>query len=227
MKRAPWWMCVALIAACGSEVTVEEAEVDRNEGGETEVVVIREEVPAEDDGVGHRAIAEMAPTEGSAVSGTVVFTQQEGSLKVRVRLSGFQAGSSHGFHIHETGDCSAADGSSAGGHFNPEGNDHDVPPDEPRHAGDMGNVAADADGNVEEEMTFTDITLENANAIVGKAVIVHADLDDGSQPTGNAGARAACGVIRLENAEDGAGEEAAMAPARSSAAADEEETMAP
>ena len=77
----------------------------------------------------------MAPTEGNAASGTVVFTQQEGSLKVTVNLSGFAPGSSHGFHVHETGDCSAPDGSSAGGHYNPEGHDHHMPPDEPRHAG--------------------------------------------------------------------------------------------
>ncbi len=222
MRRAPWWMCVALIAACGSEVTVEEAEVDRDSGGErTEVVVVREEAPAEeDDGVGQRAIAEMAPTEGNAASGTVVFTQQEGSLKVTVNLSGFAPGSSHGFHVHETGDCSAPDGSSAGGHYNPEGHDHHMPPDEPRHAGDMGNVAADADGNVSQEMTFTNISLENANAIVGKAVIVHANLDDGGQPTGNAGARLACGVIHLETAET-----APEAAAEESAS--DEETMAP
>ena len=105
----------------------------------------------------------------------------------------------HGFHIHENGDCSAPDASSAGGHFNPAGVNHGRPDAEPHHAGDLGNIEADASGNAEVNIHVNGVTLaEGANSIKGKAVIVHAAADDyATQPTGNAGARLACGVITV------------------------------
>lgn len=142
------------------------------------------------------AIAEMTPTEGNDVTAQVRFTQLEDGVLVHVTASHLAPGSTHGFHIHEHGDCSAADGTSAGGHYNPEGRPHGLPPDPNRHAGDMGNITADAHGDVDMSRPFSGFSLDGADPVIGRAVILHADPDDGSQPTGAAGARIACGVIR-------------------------------
>lgn len=145
-----------------------------------------------------KAMAELAPTQDNEASGTVTFEQQpDGGVHISANISGLPAGK-HGFHIHETGDCSAPDATSAGGHFNPEGTAHGAPDSAEHHAGDLGNLEADEDGNAELHVTYNFITLgEGANSIVGKAVIVHAGEDDFvTQPTGAAGARLACGVIQ-------------------------------
>jgi Cu-Zn family superoxide dismutase len=147
-----------------------------------------------------RAGAELKPTEGSRVSGTVTFVAADGKLRVVADLQGLEPGK-HGFHIHEKGDCSAPDASSAGGHFNPVGTPHgaQTDPAEKRHVGDLGNVEADADGKAHLELTDQIIALEGENSIVGKAVVVHAKADDlTSQPTGDAGGRLACGVIEIQ-----------------------------
>ena len=85
------------------------------------------------------------PTEGNEAQGTVEFTQETGGVRVVANLTGLTEGD-HGFHIHEKGDCSAADGTSAGGHFNPEGTAHGAPDAAERHVGDLGNITADASG---------------------------------------------------------------------------------
>jgi Cu-Zn family superoxide dismutase len=96
------------------------------------------------------------------------------------------------------GDCSAPDGMSAGGHYNPEHKDHGLPPSETRHAGDLGNVTSDKDGKVHQELTVNNFSLTGTvNPIVGRSVIVHAKPDDGSQPVGNSGPRLGCGVIEM------------------------------
>jgi Cu-Zn family superoxide dismutase len=105
---------------------------------------------------------------------------------------------SHGFHIHEKGDCSAPDGTSAGGHFNPLGKPHAHPTVADRHAGDLPMLEADASGNATLTATIDLVTIgSGATDIVGRGVIVHKDPDDWkTQPTGNSGARVACGVIK-------------------------------
>jgi Cu-Zn family superoxide dismutase len=145
---------------------------------------------------GLTATATLVATSGSAVSGTVTFTQQDEGVLVFAMISGLAPGP-HGFHIHENGDCSAPDGSSAGAHFNPTGMQHGGPDGGERHAGDMGNIVADQGGGANYEQIVTGITLAaGINSIVGRSVVVHADPDDmASQPAGNAGARLACGVI--------------------------------
>jgi len=225
-------LLAALAIGCGSEPADDGTTTDESTGGEseteTEVDVVREE-PDTEPMAGARAVAEMAPTEGNSVSGTVVFTQQEGSLSVSVELTGFEAGTTHGIHVHETGDCSAPDGTSAGGHYNPESHDHALPDDTPRHAGDMGNVTADDQGAVMTHLSFDNISIGGENPIENRAVIVHAQPDDGGQPTGNAGARLACGVIIIggeATAEAPAPAARSAAPAAPAAGAEEEE-MAP
>ena len=148
-------------------------------------------------------IAVLTPTEGNDVTGTVTFTETDGKVTVEAKVMGLKPNSEHGFHIHEFGDISAADGKSAGGHYNPEGHDHALPETETRHAGDLGNLEADADGNATLKITVDNINLvEGKDPIIGRGLIVHADPDDGGQPTGNAGARIAMGVIGVENTGD-------------------------
>jgi Cu-Zn family superoxide dismutase len=151
---------------------------------------------AEAPAAGLTATATLASTSGSSVTGTVTFTQQAEGVLVFAMISGLAPGP-HGFHIHENGDCSSPDGSSAGAHFNPAGMSHGGLDTGERHAGDMGNIVADQTSSANYEQIVTGITLEaGPNSIVGRSVVVHADPDDmSSQPAGNAGARLACGVI--------------------------------
>ena len=147
-----------------------------------------------------KATAELEPTEGNNVTGTVTFTSVDGGVEIVADLEGLEPGK-YGFHIHEKGDCSAPDAESAGGHFNPDGSPHGDPdnPAGQRHVGDMGNVEADEEGKAHYERTDQVISMEGENSIVGKAVIVHAQPDDlQSQPVGEAGSRLACGVIQAQ-----------------------------
>jgi superoxide dismutase, Cu-Zn family len=141
--------------------------------------------------------AKIEPTQGNTCHGKVQFVLQDnGSVKVIADLDGLPPNAQHAIHIHEVGDCSAPDAMSAKGHFNPEAKPHGLPPADDRHAGDLGNLTADAKGHSHYEITVTNITLTGPkNPILGLAVIVHAKPDDGGQPTGNAGARLGCGVI--------------------------------
>lgn len=147
------------------------------------------------------AVAVMEPKSGSNVSGTVMFEEiYEGTVRVSVDLQGVPEGI-HGFHVHEFGDCSADDGTSAGGHFNPVGTPHAGPDDTLRHAGDMGNLVAGPDQTVKTTLTFTSFTLSpGVTSAAGNAVILHASRDDlTTQPTGAAGGRIACGIITLSS----------------------------
>jgi Cu-Zn family superoxide dismutase len=144
-----------------------------------------------------KAICVLYPTAGNSVAGTVTFTRVDAGVKVVADVSGLTQGK-HGFHIHECGDCTAADGSSAGGHFNPGKMNHGAPMDMTRHAGDMGNLEADASGKAHLEYTDPMMKLEGPGSIIGRSMIVHAKEDDlKTQPTGNAGPRVACGVIGI------------------------------
>lgn len=146
---------------------------------------------------GPRAEAKMEARSSSTVAGTVSFSQSGDKLVVEARLSGLTPGE-HGFHIHESGDCSAADATSAKGHFNPGGKAHGHHVGMERHAGDMPNLVADSYGNASFKGEVTMLTLgSDASGIMGRSVVVHADPDDfKSQPAGNSGKRIACGTIR-------------------------------
>src|SRR5215467_2879199 len=141
------------------------------------------------------ATATLAPTAGNTAAGSVTFTQNGDKVTVNAKLTGLAPGG-HGFHIHEKGDCSAPDAMSAGGHFNPTGKPHGAP-DADHHAGDMPMLQADASGTATLTTELKGIGIGSGSGdIVGKAVIVRKDADDyKTQPTGNSGARVACGVI--------------------------------
>jgi len=146
---------------------------------------------------GPSAVAPLETTKGNATSGSVNFVQKGTKVLVTAKVSGLTPGA-HGFHIHEKGDCSSGDGMSAGGHFNPQGKPHAHPTTPDRHAGDMPMLQANASGEATLTVELDVITIgTGATDIVGRAVIVHKDPDDfTTQPTGNSGARVACGVIR-------------------------------
>jgi Cu-Zn family superoxide dismutase len=135
------------------------------------------------------------------LKGVVNFSESGGIVTITAEVKGLSGAGTHGFHIHETGDCSAPDFTSAGGHFNPTDTIHGAPSDQEHHAGDLGNLEIGEDGSGALEATSSMITLgEGANSVIGKAVILHEKADDlVSQPTGAAGGRVACGIIELDH----------------------------
>lgn len=145
------------------------------------------------------AIAELKGL-GNKITGQVNFKKiAPAGVEVKINISGVAPGK-HGFHIHQYGDCSAPDGTSAGGHFAVGDHPHAHREDASRHVGDLGNLDADAEGNI--SVTFVDPQLEFSGEknILGRGLILHADADDfKTQPTGNSGARIACGVIGVKN----------------------------
>jgi len=145
------------------------------------------------------AVATVGPLGAAKVEGTVRFTQLEHGVRIDAELTGLAPGT-HGFHVHEFGDCSAADGSSAGGHFNPDQKAHGGPAMDASHAGDYGNLTADATGRATLSLVSHRIALDRSPAgVLGRSVVVHEKTDDlTSQPAGNAGPRIGCGVIVLE-----------------------------
>ncbi len=134
---------------------------------------------------------------GSKLAGKATLSEVDGGVKVVLSVEGVKPGGEHGAHVHEKGDCSAPDGASAGGHFNPQGNDHALPTVAKRHLGDLGNLTIAKDGKGSLEITIPGANLKagDPNSFAGKSIIVHAKKDDGGQPTGNAGGRIGCGVI--------------------------------
>ncbi|HSD61609.1 MAG TPA: superoxide dismutase family protein [Burkholderiales bacterium] len=145
----------------------------------------------------------LKPTQGNKAAGSVRFTQQGDKVRVVANVTGLTPGL-HGFHIHTNGDCSAPDAMSAGGHFNPHGSHHGDVQAADRHAGDLGNLTADKDGNAKVDVAVEGLSLaaDASNSVVGRAVVIHANPDDlKSQPAGNSGPRVACGVVAAAAAE--------------------------
>lgn len=144
-----------------------------------------------------KAQAVFTAAKGQKIKGIVHFTEVDGTMKIETRIDGVKPGP-HGFHIHETGDCSAADFSTAGGHFNPGNVNHGAMDSSSRHTGDLGNLIADKNGKAYTTLTIKDMTMKSgANSVIGKSIVIHNDKDDlNSQPSGNSGARIGCGVIQ-------------------------------
>lgn len=142
------------------------------------------------------AVATLQPKSGTQVTGTVTFTQKGDKVEVVANVKSLSPGK-HGIHVHEKGDCTASDASSAGGHFAPGGGQHAGPTDPHRHAGDLGNLEAGADGNATFTITTDALKVGSGDRdVLGKAIVIHGDADDlTTQPSGNSGGRVACGVI--------------------------------
>lgn len=148
---------------------------------------------------GSMAGAKLEARSDSSVRGLVAFTElpEQGGMKIFIDATGVNPGE-HGFHVHEVGDCSAFDGSSAKGHFNPDGKAHGHVMSKDHHAGDMPNLLADDFGTIRTTLVIKDMTLIGENSIAGRSVILHASPDDyRSQPEGKSGKRIACGVIAV------------------------------
>ncbi len=148
-----------------------------------------------------KAIAVLSPTKDSTVKGIVRFAKTPDGVAVSGEIRGLAPGT-HGFHVHDFGDCSSADGAAAGGHYNPTGQPHAGPKDAARHVGDLGNIEAGADGVAKIELSDSHLALDGAASILGRGLIVHTNADDlKTQPTGNAGGRLACAVIGVAKGE--------------------------
>ncbi len=145
------------------------------------------------------ARADMAPTDGNQAQGQLTLTATSNGVQITGQISGLEPGGTHGFHVHEVGDCSAPDASSAGPHFDPHGHVHGHPGEGEHHVGDMLNVVADDTGLINAHALAKDATLGDGGAtdILGRAIVLHAGADDySSQPAGDSGPRIACGVIQ-------------------------------
>lgn len=144
-----------------------------------------------------KAEVNLASASGSLVSGKLVIVPMGDGVHITGEVGGLKPGDVRGFHIHEKGDCSAADASSAKGHFNPTNHPHGHHGKVERHAGDLPNMVADANGNAiyRAEVRGMQVT-SGAAGIIGRSVVIHADPDDyQSQPAGNSGRRVGCGII--------------------------------
>lgn len=143
-----------------------------------------------------KAVAVIHPINDSEVSGVAYFEQTENGVHVRAEVNGL-TGEKHGFHIHTFGDCTAIDGTSTGGHFNPYGFEHGAPDSLDRHMGAMGNLEVNEDGVGIRDYTDHVIVMEE---IIGRGIIIHGGEDDlQSQPSGASGPRVGCGVIGIQN----------------------------
>lgn len=143
-------------------------------------------------------VSVLHPTLGNDVNGVVRFFETDEGIRVVAEVYDLAPNSKHGFHIHEYGDCSALDGTTAGGHFNPFDAEHGGPDSEERHVGDLGNITVDQNGFAQLDITDSMISFDGPASIIGRGIIVHADEDDfETQPTGAAGSRLSCGVIGI------------------------------
>jgi Cu-Zn family superoxide dismutase len=145
-----------------------------------------------------KLVAIIRPMGNNNVRGSVLFDKVDDGILITAKIGGLTPNANHAIHIHEFGDLGSDDASSAGDHFNPGGHPHALPDDSERHAGDLGNLQADGDGNATLTLVVNNITLDaGKRGILGRAVIIHAKADDGGQPSGNAGGRIAAGVIGI------------------------------
>ncbi|HEY6071010.1 MAG TPA: superoxide dismutase family protein [Chthoniobacterales bacterium] len=141
-----------------------------------------------------KASATLESKSNSKVTGTVTFTKVGDEVQVVADIQGLAPGK-HGFHIHEKGDCSAPDAASAGAHFNPTMKKHGGPDTLDHHSGDLGNITTDASGKTHLDWKGK-LSLSGTDSIIGKSVVVHEKEDDlKTDPSGNSGARVACGAI--------------------------------
>ncbi|MET0287772.1 MAG: superoxide dismutase family protein [Polyangiales bacterium] len=156
------------------------------------------------DGGVRSASVTLASKSNSTVTGSATFTRVSGVVELNVTVRGASPGK-HGIHIHQTGDCSAANASSAGAHWNPDMHTHGAGESTSTHLGDLGNITIAADGNGTLKISKAEWTLGDgaASDVVGHAIVVHANEDDlttqdGDAGPGNSGGRQACGVIEAD-----------------------------
>ena len=196
MRNRTWLAVVAGVAVVAVAVQFQMAQSQDRKSKAAE----RKAAAGERTGMGNKVTYAVAVVQGLGdhkVKGKVTFTQKEGGIEIVAELTGLQPGE-HGFHVHEFGDCSMADGNCAGGHFNPTNQPHAGPEDAKRHVGDLGNIKANGQGHASYKRLDNVISLNGRNSIIGRSVIVHAKPDDlKTQPSGDAGDRIGCGAIGI------------------------------
>ena len=201
MRKTPLLLLPAalMLAACQPKTATDPAATPPALAAETPAAATP--APADPVAATAAAVAELKPTQGNDASGEIRFAVVDGGIRATGEVRGLPPGTEHGFHVHEKGDCSAPDATSAGGHFNPATTEHGRVGHGPHHGGDSDNIVANDQGVATVDTLLQGVTLGDGAGtdIVGKGVIVHADPDDYvTQPTGNAGARLACGVIAAQ-----------------------------
>jgi Cu-Zn family superoxide dismutase len=184
------FIIIVATLGCAAEDSTDTAETAAAEDAQT---------TAPDPAPGLALEARLESAAGQTISGIVTLEPQPDGSTVSItgEVRGLTPGP-HGFHIHEIGDCSAPDFSSAGGHFAPRGHAHAGPDAPEHHAGDLGNIQASEEGVAVIETSSDAISLLEGDpmSVLGRAVVIHADADDlTSQPSGAAGGRVACGVL--------------------------------
>ncbi|MCH8275671.1 MAG: superoxide dismutase family protein [Armatimonadetes bacterium] len=173
-----------------------------NQGEQQAPAEPTQRTPAEQPSQPRQAVARIDSKSGSSMFGSASFRQEGDTVLFRVTISGAEPGL-HAVHIHEFGDCSAEDGSSAGGHWNPTGDEHGRWGEPRHHLGDIGNieVGEDGEGSLELATDVWSVGTGDENDVIGKSIVVHGGADDFvSQPSGAAGARIGCGAIAPDEA---------------------------
>lgn len=182
-----WMGCLALAALVASPVLAQD---DQEKDDAHEHAKESMELP-------EHGVAVVIPTQGNKARGLLRLMQQGDDLQIKGQIRNLSPGE-HGFHIHEFGDLRGTDGTSAGGHFDPNGHEHGAP-GEKSHMGDLGNITADRDGVAKIDIVAKDTPL---HIILGRSFVVHAGKDDlSSQPAGDSGPRVGVGVIGVANPE--------------------------
>jgi len=169
MKRPLILICIVILAACSGPST-------------------------------KKAIATIESKNGSSVSGIIIFSEEKGVVKINVNISGLGEGPV-AIHLHAIGDCHSGDGKSAGGHWNPTNENHGKWGTPPFHSGDIGNININQSGkgNLTTIDSFGRWSIGGhlETNIIGKSIIIHAGADDmASQPSGAAGIRIGCGIVK-------------------------------
>lgn len=141
------------------------------------------------------AVADLADAKGTPV-GRAVATEHGGMIHLSVEARSLPPGV-HGIHVHTVGRCDAPDFTTAGSHWNPAGKQHGAENPQGPHAGDMPNLTIGADGRGSLTFMLPSGTLDGMFDADGAALVIHAAADDlKTDPSGNSGARLACGVFR-------------------------------
>lgn len=145
----------------------------------------------------------VAKKSGSTLVGKVELTEVDEGVRIVVRVAGAEPGL-HAVHVHENPDCSAPDASSAGDHYNPDNHQHGIPPNTPRHFGDLGNMETktpNGEGLLEIVVPGANLDAEGKHSLLNRSLIIHAKEDTGAQPAGDAGGRIGCAELTHAAAE--------------------------
>src|SRR4029079_10428307 len=197
MRNRTWLAVLAGVAVVAVAV---QFQIARSQEAKTKTMRKSASSAADHAGMSSKVTYAIAMVEGLGdhkVKGKVTFTQKGDEVEIAGEFPGLQPGK-HGFHVHEFGDCSMADGKCAGGHFNPEGAPHAGPDDAQRHVRDLGNLQAHGQGHASYKRTDKMISLGGRHSIIGRGLIVHAKADDlKNQPSGDAGDRISRSVIGI------------------------------